>query len=142
MNLALLEFAFNSPLPPPPPPSGPADVVLPFSRRETTAVSVFPCIFAAKFSQTLTSTASIIGALQVQYAQLNSVYAILIHQDTANNAAVLHTAIATSLAIVTRLNTTVQLITSTLQNAVALANVQSSVKNALGWITLVEAQIG
>lgn len=65
-------------------------VILPFSKRLTTATTVFTCFNIAKNAQAIdTATGVQISNLQLQYAQLTNLYRALLHQDVANQAAVL-----------------------------------------------------
>ena len=83
-------------------------VPLPFSKRMTSAVAVFDSLFIASpiGAQTLTSNVTTISALQLEYAQLVTVYRLLWHQPTANNRVDLYAAIATATTVVQQLNAT------------------------------------
>ena len=112
---------------------------IPFSQRTTSAVDVFVCIFAAHDAMALTAIPSQIGALQVEYAALLSLYRQICHQDVANEAAVLAGVIAQIATALGNLNATVQAITPTAQNGVALAKVQTVVANAVASVAKVQA---
>ena len=118
------------PLPIPPPR---ALISLPFSKRTTASVAVFPCILIASHhgAQKFTSTAATIGALQLEYAQLSHAYRKLRHQDTANNRVDLYAAIALAETAVANLNVTISAMTATGDNAVLLQGMQIVVANAL-----------
>ena len=106
---------------------------LPFSKRTTSTVSVFACLFVASpaGAPTLTTSVSTKIALQLSYSQLVNIYPVLIHQDTANNRADLYAAINKAAGIVDNLHTTVQAMTATGDNAFLLSEMQIVVANAL-----------
>ena len=106
---------------------------LPFSKRTTAAVSLFPTIFIAspQGAQRLAGDAATVAALALAYAQLTAVYPILIHQDTANNRADLYAAIKTAISTLCALNSTLQGMTASGDAAFVLADWQIVVANAL-----------
>jgi hypothetical protein len=114
--------------------------MLPFSRRTTTAVTVFACLFAARDAWHLTTVASQIGALHQSHATLFHLYRQIRHQDVANQAAVLASLIAQAQTAINNLNTIVQAIEPTVQNQTnqALPDLQAVVLNAVYVMTLVE----
>jgi hypothetical protein len=106
---------------------------LPFSARTVAAVSVFPCIFVAspQGARRLTCNVATVSSLALAYAQLTAVYPQIIHQDTENNRADLYAAIATAIATLCALNTTLQGMTASGDAAFVLADMQIVVANAL-----------
>jgi hypothetical protein len=109
-------------------------ISLPFSKRETASVAVFNCIFIASpdgAQQFVFGDGATIGALQLEYAQLVVAYALLRHQDTANNRVDLYSAIAKALTAVSALNVTIDAIVATGEAGVRLAAMQTVVANAL-----------
>ena len=110
--------------------------MLPFSKRETSAVSVFACIFIA--SPHGASAASILGALSSEYAQLLQVYALLIRQDTANNAADLDAAIAMATTVVGNLSATLNTMLASGDAGIKLAGMQIVAANALAALQKVQ----
>lgn len=126
---------FACPAPPPPPPSGPQALIpLPFSKRLTAAVAVFDCIFIASpqgAQQFAFGNGLILGPLQSEYAQLNSVYGILRRQDVPSQKTVLYAAINKAVTIVASLNATTQAMTATGDAGIQLAGMKVMVANAL-----------
>ena len=112
---------------------------LPFSERTTAAVTVFACLFAASNALLLTTNGVQKGALSLEHAQLFSIYRQLIHQDVANQHAVLEDIITNAATIIGNLNTTVQAITPTPQNQIALADLKILVANAVQVMVNIEA---
>jgi hypothetical protein len=104
--------------------------MLPFSRRETTAVTVFACIFANRNARHLTTNVPQISALQLNYALLLRVYHQICHQDVPNQAVIRQQIINDAGQAICDLNAIVQAISPTSQNSVFLAQVQSKVANA------------
>lgn len=117
--------------------------MLPFSRRTTTAVTVFACLFAARDAWHLTTVPSQIGALHQSHATLFHLYRQIRHQDVANQAAKLASLITQAQAAIVNLNNIVQTIEPTIQNQTnqALPDLQSVVSNAVEVMVLVEAQV-
>jgi hypothetical protein len=113
--------------------------MLPFTKRTTASVTVFACVFVAQTAQTLTSSVSQVSALQLSYAQLISIYRQLVHQDVANQAAVLDAIIANALTVVQSLNTTVQAIGTTPATAFELSGIQTITANAVAVMLNVNA---
>ena len=113
-----------------------------FSRRTTTAVTVFACLFAAQNAQSLTTVPAQIGALYQSHAVLFDLYRKIRHQDVTNQAAVLASLIAQAQAAISNLNTIVQAIEPTAQNQTnqALPDVQDVVANATAVMVLVQEQ--
>ena len=107
------------------------NVVLPFTKRTTAAVTVFTCIFAAQKAQALTSNPTLLGALNTEYVQLFDVYKWLCHQDVPNQAARLDRAIARASVLINELYATVLEIVSTKQNHVRLSIIQTEVAAAV-----------
>lgn len=116
--------------------------MIPFSKRTTTAVTVFACLFAAQNAQQLTTVPSQVGALHQSHATLFHLYRQLRHQDIANQAAVLASLITQAQTAIENLNTLVQAIAPTTQNQTneALPDVQSVVANAVYQMVLVQEQ--
>jgi hypothetical protein len=107
----------------------------PFSLRLTTAVAVFNCLFIASpqgAQQFVFGNGAVIGALQLDYAQLVTLYAELRHQDIPNQEVVLDGFIATAITTVSSLMTTVDAIVETGDAGVVLQGMQTVVANALG----------
>lgn len=105
-----------------------------FSKRTTTAVTVFACLFAAQNAQSLTSTPATIAALQNSYETLFAIYRQILHQDVANQAAVLDAIIAAASDAIGTLNSTVQAMPQpnpAPENQFALPEIQISVANAV-----------
>jgi hypothetical protein len=125
--LVTVNFASAAgPIPPAP------KLPIPFSKRTTASVAVFDCIFIAspQGAQKLTTAALTIAALQLVYAQLVTVYAVLRHQDTANNRIDLYAAIATALIAVANLQFTINAMTATGDAALVLTGMQSVAASA------------
>lgn len=114
--------------------------MLPFSKRTTTAVTVFACIFVAQNAQTFTSVVSQVSALQLEYSTLLSLYRQIIHQDVANQHSVLDTLISQAVTAIGQLNAAVQAIGATRQNAIDLADAQIFTANAVQVMVNVQAQ--
>lgn len=117
---------------------------LPFSRRTTTSVAVFSCIFVASPMQgarQFTTDVPSITALQLDYAQLINLYPQLLHQDVANQAAVLDILIAEAITIIGQLNTAVDAVTAlvTDPNRAQLVVMQTIVASALASLKAVQA---
>jgi hypothetical protein len=117
-------------------PSPPTKVLipLPFSKRMTSAAAVFDCIFIAspQGAQVFAfGNASIIGPLQLEYAQLNVEYVLLRQQNTVSRQADLYAAIARALTTVQNLNTTLATITATGAAGIVLAGMRTVALNAL-----------
>jgi hypothetical protein len=108
-------------------------IPIPFSTRTTSAAAVFACIFIAspQGAPKLTTYATYLGALQIEYSMLINIYPVLIHQDTANNQADLYAAIAKAVAIVQSLNTTLDAIVATGDAGIVLAGMQQVAAHAL-----------
>ena len=109
---------------------------IPFSERTTASIAVFSCVFVASPMQgagQFTTDVPTITALQLAYAQLINLYPQLIHQDVANQKAVLTSLIGQAVTIVTSLNTTVGSImaVSNDPNRAQLAVMQSITQSAL-----------
>ena len=85
---------------------------LPFSKRLTTSTGVFCCIFisAPQGAQQFPMPAALLGALALEYAQLVSVYRLLLNQDTSNDDAELTAAINMAVTTVSALKTTLSAI--------------------------------
>lgn len=84
-------------------------ILLPFSKRTTTAVTLFKCLFVAspQGAQAVdTVTVAQIAALQLEYATLFSTYRKVQHQDVANQAAVLDTYIMQAQTVILQLQST------------------------------------
>jgi hypothetical protein len=118
-------------------------IPLPFSRRQTASVAVFSCIFVASPMQgarQFTSDVPTITALQLDYAQLLSIYPVLIRQDVPNQRAVLYAAIAQAVTIVRSLNTTVAGIMGSVTdpNRAQLTVMQGVVNSALASLQAVQ----
>lgn len=114
--------------------------MLPFSKRTTTAVTIFACIFVAQNAQTLTAVVAQVAALQLEYSTLLRLYRQIIHQDVANQASMLDTLISQAATTIGQLNTTIQAIETTMQNAVELADVQVLAANAVQVMANVQFQ--
>ena len=116
--------------------------LLSFSRRTTTAVTVFACLFAAQNAQQLTLVPEQVGALHLVHAQLFQIYRQRRHQDVANQAAKLAALIDRAQTAIGTLNDIVQSIDLTVQNQTneALPDVQDVVKNAVYQMVLVQEQ--
>jgi hypothetical protein len=114
--------------------------MLPFSRRTTSAVTVFAMLFAARDAWHLTIVPAQIGALHQAHAQLFQIYRGLRHQDVMNQAAVLASLIAQAQTAINNLNAIVQSIEPTVQNQTnqVLPDLQAVVLNAVYVMTLVE----
>jgi hypothetical protein len=107
--------------------------MLPFSKRTTTAVTVFACLQASKAARLLTAAPTTLGSLSLEQAALFHVYRKVLHQDVANQATVLDGIIAQAATAIGNLNTTVRTI-SVPQNqdqAIQLADLQLLTSNAV-----------
>lgn len=105
-----------------------------FSKRTTTAVTVFACLFAAQNAQSLTSTPATIAALQLEYATLNRIYRLVIHQDVANQHSVLDDIIDQAATTIGQLNATVQAMPQPNpppEDIFALSDIQTVLVNAV-----------
>src|ERR1700687_3089745 len=98
-------------------------IPLQFSKRLSAAIAVFDCIFIAspQGAQTLTPNGVTIGALQLEYAQLVAIYALLRREPTANNDADLDAAIAQAVTTIGNLKTTINSMTATGDAGIVLA---------------------
>lgn len=105
--------------------------MIPFTRRMTTAVTVFACLSAARTAWKLTTNGVWVSAVQAEHRKLFSIYRQLIHQDVANQELVLNRLICAAYRAIRRLNATVQEIPLTKHNELALSNVQLVVANAV-----------
>lgn len=115
-------------------------VALPFSKRLTACVTVFPCIQIAAPSgaQTLTTNAATVASLQAVYYALYANYQTLIEQDTVNQEGVLDAAIASAVTNIQTLNTVVQSLTVTTANLSVLVPWQEITANAVTQIINVQ----
>jgi hypothetical protein len=120
-------------------PSVPSGIrgILSFSKRTTTAVTVFACLGAATKAFHLANTPSIMNSLHLEHVELFSLYRRVCHQDKMNQAADLDATIAKIVTVVGQLNATVQLITPTFRNAVEVQEVQIVIANAAQTMNLV-----
>lgn len=115
--------------------------LLPFTKRTTTSVNVFACLFIAKNALKLSGvTASQISELHVNHAALFSIYRQVIHQDIANQAIVLagitmkaQTAIESLATILTSISTAPG------DSAIVLAEFETIVGNAVTTMKAVNA---
>jgi hypothetical protein len=117
---------------------------LPFSKRTTTSVAVFSCIFVASPMQgakQFTTDVPTITALQLDYAGLINLYPQLIHQDVANQQVVLDSLIAQAITIISSLNVTVASIMALAvdPNRAQLAVMKSVVASALASLNTVQS---
>jgi hypothetical protein len=117
---------------------------LPFSKRTTTAVTIFAAMQAAKqaystlgVAQGEITTAQAI-ALRLQNAQLFVLYRKVIHQDVPNQAEVLAGIITSAVTTITALNETMQSIEPTFVTQTEVSMLQILTANALAQITNVE----
>lgn len=115
--------------------------MLPFSKRTTTAVTVFACLQISKQAQPLTTNVAQIGVLQLEMATLFHIYRRIIHQDVANQAAVLDTIIALAADSIQSLSTTVNAITppSNPDQVIVLQDYQLILENAVVVMASVQA---
>ena len=84
-------------------------IQLPFSKRTTTAITLFTCLFIAspQGAQAVdTVTVAQIAALQLEYATIFSTYRKVQHQDQANQAAVLDANILSAQTVILQLQAT------------------------------------
>jgi hypothetical protein len=84
-------------------------VTLPFSKRTTTAVTLFTCLFIASpqgAQQIDTATVAQISALQQEYATIFHTYRQVRHQDVANQASKLDVYILAAQTVIEQLQTT------------------------------------
>ena len=120
---------------------------LAFSKRQTTSVAVFSCIFVASPMQgarQFTSDVPTITALQLDYAQLINLYPQLIHQDIANQESTLDGLISQAITIVGSLNTTVAgiMAVSNDPNRAQLAVMQGITASALASLNAAQSAEG
>lgn len=112
-----------------------SNIPIPFSRRTTASVAVFACIFIASpqgIQAQIALSVPTISALALSYGQLTNLYPTLIHQDVANQKAVLDVAITSAVSIVSALKTTLGTITAlTGDQQFQLQHVQIVVADAL-----------
>ncbi len=115
-------------------------ILLPFSKRATSAVAVFACIgiaspqgAAALTNQngSLVATPTQLGAIWLVYAQLVGIYQQLLHQDVANQKSVLNAIVAQAVTVVGTLNTTLDAMTATGDAKFLLVGMQEVTANAL-----------
>ena len=107
---------------------------LPFSKRLTTSTGVFCCIFisAPQGAQQFPMPAALLGALALEYAQLVSVYRLLLNQDTSNDDAELTAAINTAVTTVSALKITLSSISTPSGDAgIQLGDMRVVVANVL-----------
>lgn len=118
-----------------------AGMALPFSKRTTTAVTVFACLQISKQAQPLTTVVSQVSALQLEMAALFHIYRRVLHQDVANQAAVLAEIISLAAASIQNLSTILNAITppSNPDQAIVLADYQLILKNAVVVMASVQA---
>jgi hypothetical protein len=106
----------------------------PFSLRLTTSICVFNCLFIAspQGAQTFVfGNAAIISALQLEYAQLVTLYMELRQQDIPSQEVVLDGLIASALTTVTALLATLNTIVETGDAGILLRAMQSVVTSAV-----------
>jgi len=106
----------------------------PFSLRTTTAICVFNCLFIASpqgAQQFVFGNGAVIGALQLSYAQLVTLYAELRQQSVANEEVVLDGLIASAITTVMGLQSTIDAMMESGDAGFVLAGMQLVVKNAL-----------
>lgn len=119
---------------------------LPFSLHQTTAICVFNCLFIAspQGAQVFAfGNGATIGALQLSYAQLVTLYQELRQQDVPNQAVVLDTLIASAITTVTALQATIDAIMAgTPDGSFILAGMQTVVANALQNLKLAQGDEG
>jgi uncharacterized protein YjdB len=116
------------------PPPSQSKVLLPFSQRTTCATAVFSCLLIsspAEAQRFARPNPTLVGALMAEYSQLNRIYHILRHQDVSNQRTKLVAAVATALGIVTSLNTTIQSLSASGNDASVLADMKNRVAGAL-----------
>lgn len=113
-----------------------------FSKRTTTAVTVFLCLSVSRDAWRQTTNVAQISALHLVHAQLFSIYRQVRHQDIANQAAVLATIITKAQTAIVSLNATVQAIAPTLQNSEELPGLQLICENAVQVMVDVQAAEG
>jgi hypothetical protein len=107
---------------------------LPFSRRATTSIAIFACLFAARHAQKLTKDPATLGALNLEHAQLFHLYRQILHQDVANQKTVLDGIIDRAAIAIGALNTTVQAMPTPIppsEDQFALSDIKIVVANAL-----------
>jgi hypothetical protein len=115
---------------------------IPFSKRTTCAVTVFACLQASKQAQKLTSVVAQLNALQLEQAALFHVYRKVLHQDIANQEAVLDGIIAQAATAIGNLNTTVQGMTPPFNNPdgqIQLVDLQTLLTNAVVMMTVLQS---
>ena len=108
-------------------------IALPFSQRMTASAAVFACIFIAGplGAQKFTSSGSVIGALQLDYAQLLHLFHQLRHQDVSNQAIVLADVVSMAVTTVTNLNATIDALMSSGDGGFLLQGMKIIAANAL-----------
>lgn len=117
-------------------------IAIPFSKRLTASVAVFACLFIAspQGAQTFAfGNGVIIGALQLDYAQLHKVYHILRHQDVSEQQTVLYAAIAEAETTVASLNATIDSLMETGDAGFVLRGMQIVTANALASLKAVQS---
>ena len=116
--------------------------MLPFTKRTTTAITVFACMTVAKTAWALpTLTVPQLTALHLEHADLFSIYKQVIYQDVANQATVLDGLITQAVAAIVALDTTMQAISSSPAIAFDLDELQQVTANAVGAMLAVEAAV-
>lgn len=115
--------------------------MLPFTKRTTTAVTVFACLQIAKQAQQLTNSGAQITALQLEHAALFHTYRRLLHQDIANQHAVLDAIITMAATSITALSVALQNVTTptNADQVIVLADYQLVVENAMIVMLMVQA---
>jgi hypothetical protein len=105
---------------------------LPFTRRTTTAVTIFACMTVAYSAWSLPGlTVPQVTALHLDHAELFSIYKQVIHQDVANQESVLDGLISQAATAIIALNITMQGIGSTPTSAFDLADMHLVTANAV-----------
>jgi hypothetical protein len=112
-----------------------SSIQLPFSKRTTTAVTVFTCFNVAKAAQAINTATNVqITNLQTQYANLTMLYRRLLQQDVANQASILDANILLAQTYITSLQTILNGMTQPNPpeyNAFLLTNMRLIVNNAI-----------
>lgn len=116
-----------------------SSTTLPFSKRTSASVVVFASLQASKAALKLTCTAATKSALNLEKAQLFKLYRQIIHQDVANQAALLATYVDQAVTTISSLLTTVGGIASNFRNQFILADLQLLVLNAYHTILAAQA---
>lgn len=115
---------------------------LPFSLRQMTAICVFNCLFIASpqgAQMFAFGNGATIGALQLSYAQLVTLYQELRQQDVPNQEVVLDGLIAAAITTVTGLQSTLATImAATPDGSVILHGMQAVVTAALANLNLAQ----